>query len=150
MQIFPTRIFNVTAWRHSRLLAHWLMTLVAGAEGELPGNCSVSYLSFVYGRSLWAELNGGENSIHWKPNMLPLFSIMTLWRGTMLHGDTVPRSKVASSGPTLILHLNDNILLLFKIFIFTSRYLFIFTIFFVWNMGGFYKQRCTHILWRGI
>ena len=50
MQIFPTRMCNVTAWRHSRLLAHWLMTLVAGgAEGEFPGNCSVSYLSFVYG-----------------------------------------------------------------------------------------------------
>ena len=43
-----------------------------------PGNCSVSYLSFVYGRSLWAELNGRENSLHWKANMLPLFSIMTL------------------------------------------------------------------------
>ena len=43
-----------------------------------PGNCSVSYFSFVYGRSLWAELNGGENSLHWKANMLPLFSIMTL------------------------------------------------------------------------
>ena len=44
-----------------------------------PGICSVSYLSFVNGRSLWAELNGGENSLHWKANMLPLFSIMTLW-----------------------------------------------------------------------
>ena len=55
------------------------MTLVAGTEGEFPGNCSVSYLSFVYGRSLWAELNGGENSLHWKANMLALFSIMTLW-----------------------------------------------------------------------
>ena len=43
-----------------------------------PWNCTVSYLSFVYGRSLWAELNGGENSLHWKANMLPLFSIMTL------------------------------------------------------------------------
>ena len=41
-------------------------------------NCSVSYLSFVYGRSLWAELNGRENSLHWKVNMLLLFSIMTL------------------------------------------------------------------------
>ena len=40
---------------------------------------SVSDLSFVYGRSLWAELNGGGNSLHWKANMLPLFSIMTLW-----------------------------------------------------------------------
>ena len=43
-----------------------------------PGNYSVSYLSFVYGRSLWAELNGGENSLHWKANMLPLFIIITL------------------------------------------------------------------------
>ena len=45
----------------------------------LPSNRSVSYLSLVYGRSLWAGLNGGENSLHWKANMLPLFSIMTLW-----------------------------------------------------------------------
>ena len=29
MQIFPTRMCNVTAWRHSRLLAHWLMALGA-------------------------------------------------------------------------------------------------------------------------
>ena len=64
-----------------------------GAEGEVcflrmfcffvyvmfSENCSVSYLFFVYGRSLWAELNGGEKSLHWKANMLPLFSIMTLW-----------------------------------------------------------------------
>ena len=28
---------------------------------------------------LWEKLNGGENSLHWKENMLPLFSIMTLW-----------------------------------------------------------------------
>ena len=27
---------------------------------------------------LWEELSGGENSLHWKANMLPLFSIMTL------------------------------------------------------------------------
>ena len=44
------------------------------------GNCSVSYLSFVYGRSLWSEHNGGEKSHHWKANRLPLFSILTLWR----------------------------------------------------------------------
>ena len=44
-----------------------------------PGNCSVSYLSFVCERSLWAELNGGENSLHWKANMLPLVGIRTLW-----------------------------------------------------------------------
>ena len=55
-----------------------------GAEGEVcilrsPGIAAVSYLSFVYGRSLWAKLNGGENSLHFKANMLPLFSIMTLW-----------------------------------------------------------------------
>ena len=42
------------------------------------GNCSVSYLSFFNKRSLWAELNGGENSLHWKANMLPLFSLMTV------------------------------------------------------------------------
>ena len=39
-------------------------------------NCSVSYLSFLYGSSLWAELNAGENSLHWKAKMFPLFSIM--------------------------------------------------------------------------
>ena len=53
--------------RRSRQRSHWLMALV------------VSYLAFVYGRSLWAERNGGENSLHWKTNMLPQFSIMTLW-----------------------------------------------------------------------
>ena len=85
MQIFPTRLSNVTAWRHSRLRVHWLMAVVGGRGwrrsmySAFPGNCSVSYLSFVYGRSLWAELNGRENSLHWKANMLPLFSIMTLW-----------------------------------------------------------------------
>ena len=47
MQIFPTRICNVTAWRHTGLRAYWLMTLVAGAEGEFPGNFSVSYLSLA-------------------------------------------------------------------------------------------------------
>ena len=25
------------------------------------------------------RVNGGENSLHWQANMLPLFSIMTLW-----------------------------------------------------------------------
>ena len=33
MQIFPTRMCNVTAWRHSRLRPHWLMALVAGGWG---------------------------------------------------------------------------------------------------------------------
>ena len=77
-----------TSRRHSRLRAHWLMALVGGVGGgwgrsmysAFPGNCSVSYLSFVYGRSLWTELNGGENFLHWKAYMLPLFSIMTLWQ----------------------------------------------------------------------
>ena len=44
----------------------------------VPGNCNVSYLSFVHGRNLLEELNGGENSLHWMANMFPLFSIMTL------------------------------------------------------------------------
>ena len=72
MQIFTTRM-----WRHSRLRAHWLMAIVEWGWGRsmfsaFPGNCSVSHLSFVYGRSL-------SNSLHWKANMLPLFRIMTLW-----------------------------------------------------------------------
>ena len=61
------------------------MALVEGVGGwgrsmhsAFPGNCSVSYLSFVYGRSLWAELNGGEYSFHWKANTILPFSIMTL------------------------------------------------------------------------
>ena len=68
MQIFPTRMCKVTAWSHSRLLAHWLMT-------QFSGNCSVSYLSLAM-VAVWAELNGGENSLHWKANMLPL---LVLW-----------------------------------------------------------------------
>ena len=97
IQIFPTGMCNVTAWRHSRLRVHWLIALVGEGGGGLcwgrcmhfafPGNCSVSYLSFIHGRGLWAELNGGENSLHWKANMLPLFSIMTLCLGTGLYLD---------------------------------------------------------------
>ena len=68
---------------HSLANGPWLMEGEGGwgrsMYSEFPGNCSVSYLSFVYGKSLWAELNGGENYLHWKANMLPLFSIMTLW-----------------------------------------------------------------------
>ena len=88
MQIFPTRMCNVTAWRYSRLRAHLPMALVRGggcSEGEvfisafpiISAFPSGSYLSFVYGRSLWAELNGGENSLQWKENMLPLFCVST-------------------------------------------------------------------------
>ena len=36
MQIFPTRMCNVTAWRHSRLRAHLLMTLKAGGWEGIP------------------------------------------------------------------------------------------------------------------
>ena len=43
------------------------------------GNCSVSCLSFVFWKSLWVELNVGENPLHWKANMLPLISNMTVW-----------------------------------------------------------------------
>ena len=28
--------------------------------------------------SMWAELNGGENFLHWKAKFLPLFSIVIL------------------------------------------------------------------------
>ena len=49
------------------------------ANSAFSWNCSVSYLSFVYGRNLWAELNAGKNSLHWMGNMFSLFSIMTLW-----------------------------------------------------------------------
>ena len=67
MQIIPTRMCNVTARRHSRLSAHWLMALVGegggGAEGEVcilhsPGIAAspIYLLSIggVYGRSLTA------------------------------------------------------------------------------------------------
>ena len=33
MQFFPTAVCNVTAWRHSRLRAHWLMAQVGGGGG---------------------------------------------------------------------------------------------------------------------
>ena len=81
MQIFPTRMSNITAWRHSILRAHCPSR--GGAEGEVflfrsPG-IAASPISFVYRMSLWAVLNGGgKNSPHLKANMLPLFSIMTL------------------------------------------------------------------------
>ena len=68
---------SVTSLETARSLANGHSS--GGAEGDFPRNYSVSYLSFVYGRSLRAELNGGENSLHWKANMLPLFSIMALW-----------------------------------------------------------------------
>ena len=63
---------SVTSLETARSLAN------ISIYSAFPGNCSVSYRSFVYGRSLWAVLNGGEITLHWKANMLPLFSIMTL------------------------------------------------------------------------
>ena len=61
--------------RDCPLIGLWPFLWVGGwgksMYSAFPGNCSVSYLSFVYGRSLWAELNGGENSVHWKANMPP-------------------------------------------------------------------------------
>ena len=52
-----------------------------GLRGNSPGiaESPISLLSMEALEELWAELNGGENSLHWKANMLPLFSIMTLW-----------------------------------------------------------------------
>ena len=86
MQIFSTRMCNVTARRHWRLRAHWLMALFGGGVWGRVGillsqgiAASRSYLSFVYGRSLGAELSGEENSLHWKANMLPLFRIIFMY-----------------------------------------------------------------------
>ena len=82
MQFFPTAVCNVTAWRHSRLRAHWLMVIVGGGGLEekyvfcVPRELQRLQTLFC----LWAEFNGGENSLHWKANVLPLFSIMTLWK----------------------------------------------------------------------
>ena len=64
MQIFPDQ--NVQ--RHSVMSLETARSLAngpigGGAEGEFPGNCTVSYLSLAMVL----------------PNMLPLFSIMTLW-----------------------------------------------------------------------
>ena len=90
MQLFfPTALCNVTAWRHSRLRAHWLMALVGGGGWVwlrkkyvfcVPRGIAASPIwSFVYGRSLWAELNGGENPLHWKANICSLYLALWLW-----------------------------------------------------------------------
>ena len=70
IQIFPARMCNVTAWLHSRLRAHWLMALVGGGEGWGRSMYSAISGNFSVSRSLWAALNGGENSLHWKANLL--------------------------------------------------------------------------------
>ena len=52
-----------------------------GAEGEVCILRSRELQRILSLFCLWeesVELNGGENSLHWKANMLPLFSIMTL------------------------------------------------------------------------
>ena len=99
MQFFPTAVCN---WA----LFNWPMALVEGgggeAEGEVcilrsPTNWSVSCLSFIYGRCLRAELNGGENYLHWKANMLPLLRIMSLWPQSQLRQQ---RSSVLTAHTT--------------------------------------------------
>ena len=40
---------------------------------------SESPISLCQWESLWAELTGGEYSLHWKANMPHIFSIMTVW-----------------------------------------------------------------------
>ena len=71
------------------------MVLLGGLRWFKPktkiGTEAVEYLGFsphhnwmetsetTFRIGLEGELNGGENSFHWKANMLPLFGIMTLW-----------------------------------------------------------------------
>ena len=59
MQIFPTRMCNVTAWRHSRLCAYWLMALREKYVFCVPPGITASLISLlsmggVCGRSLMA------------------------------------------------------------------------------------------------
>ena len=49
MHIFPTRMCNVTAWRHSRLRSHGLMTLKVGGWGGIPRELQRFLSLFVYG-----------------------------------------------------------------------------------------------------
>ena len=91
MQIFPTAVSEIDAFfpgRHCALIGYWPYRWEGvGAEGSRsvysailysPGiaGAPISLLSMggICGRSL----KGRENSLHWKANMLPLFSIMTL------------------------------------------------------------------------
>ena len=111
MQIFPTRMSNVTAWRHSRLRSHWLMTLVAWSWGEIPRELQRLLSLFClwqHWRSLWAELNDGENSLHWKANMLSLFTIMTLWYMYIRRqNDDVSNIPKQSESWWIIIYLNN-------------------------------------------
>ena len=79
---FPTRMCNVTPWRHSRLLAHWIIALywrgLRGIPRELQRLLSpIGYGSTggISGRSLTA----GKIIFTGRQTCLPLFSIMTLW-----------------------------------------------------------------------
>ena len=69
MHFFPTQCVQ----RHS---VTSLETAHSLANSPNLGVGHFSYLSLVYGRSLWAELKGGENFLHWKVNMLPLFIVL--------------------------------------------------------------------------
>ena len=49
IQIFPTRMCNATALRHSRLGPRWLMTIVAGGWGGIPRELQrLLYLSCLW------------------------------------------------------------------------------------------------------
>ena len=81
MQIFPTRMCNVTSVTSNRT-ARSLAKDPRG-WGEFPGIWSVSYLSFVYcctGGVCGRSFTAGEILFTGRQTcMLPLFSIMTLW-----------------------------------------------------------------------
>ena len=54
-----------------------------GAEGEVcilrsPGIAASSISLLYMGRVCGRSLTAGNSSLHWKANMIPLFSIMTL------------------------------------------------------------------------
>ena len=72
--------------RHSVTSLETTRSLADGYSGgglrvNSPGIAAspISHWLWQHWRSPWAEISGGENSLHWKANMLPLFSIMTMW-----------------------------------------------------------------------
>ena len=95
MQIFPT------ALETARSLANGPSWWVGGGVREKYVFCDPLELRrlvtlFCLERSLWESLNGWENySLHWNSNMLPLFSIMTLW-GKLFQKCCMPRCIVAT------------------------------------------------------
>ena len=72
---------SVTSLETARSLANG-PSWGGGAEGEVcilsSRGIAASPISLLSMGEVCAELNGGENSLHWKTNMLPLFGIMTL------------------------------------------------------------------------